>query len=147
MKIKIVEQSFSPLQEVEIYQRSIAGLSGKFGATNIFIGTMRDFNEGDEVTNMTLEHYSGMTEKELAKIVDEIYSKWAILDVLIVHRVGELLPNEPIVLVAVWTVHRGDAFDSSRYIMEALKKKAPFWKKEQLGKTSRWVEKNTEGYQ
>lgn len=146
MKIKIVEDSFNPWQEVEAYQHSNFEFAGKFGATNIFIGTMRDFNEGDDVKTMTLEHYSGMTEKQLSNIVEEAMSQWAVLDVLIVHRVGELLPNDAIVLVAVWTSHRGDAFDASRYIMEELKSKAPFWKKEQLKQKSRWVTKNTDGY-
>ncbi|NOQ35443.1 MAG: molybdenum cofactor biosynthesis protein MoaE [Methylococcaceae bacterium] len=146
MKVKIVETTLNPWQEVEDYQQEAIALRGKFGATNIFIGTMRDFNEGDEVTAMTLEHYAGMTEKQLENIIKEAMQQWDVLDVLIVHRVGELLPNQPIVLVAVWTSHRGDAFDASRYIMEALKTKAPFWKKETLVNGSRWVDKNTDGY-
>lgn len=95
---------------------------------------------------MTLEHYPGMTEKELERIVEEARENWSLLDELIIHRVGELLPNDPIVLVAVWSAHRKDAFEACRHIMEALKSRAPFWKKEQLDSSSRWVEKNTDGY-
>jgi molybdopterin synthase catalytic subunit len=147
MSIKITTTDFNPWQEVQQHQAT-AGMDGKFGATSIFIGTMRDFNQGDEVQGMTLEHYPGMTEKQLAVIVNEASARWAVLDALIVHKVGDIFPNQPIVLVAVWTTHRGDAFDACRYIMEALKSKAPFWKKEQLkAEKSRWVAKNTDGYQ
>ncbi|MGZ4954698.1 MAG: molybdenum cofactor biosynthesis protein MoaE [Methylobacter sp.] len=147
MEIKIYAESFDPLVEVQGHQNSAKGMAGKFGATNIFIGTMRDFNEGDDVKGMTLEHYPGMTEKQLEKIVAESLRQWPVIDALVVHRVGDILPNEPIVLVAVWTSHRGDAFDASRYIMEALKSRAPFWKKELLkSQAERWLLKNTDGY-
>ncbi|MCK5727814.1 MAG: molybdenum cofactor biosynthesis protein MoaE [Methylococcales bacterium] len=147
MKIKITETALNPWQEIENYQANKSELSGKFGATNIFIGTMRDFNDGDEVTSMTLEHYSGMTEKQLATIIEKTQQNYAILDVLLIHRVGLLLPNQPIVLIAIWAVHRGDAFDACREIMEALKSSTPFWKKENLTEGSRWVTKNSKGYQ
>jgi molybdopterin synthase catalytic subunit len=147
MGIKIYAESFDLWQEIQAYQQSATDMVGKFGATSIFIGTMRDFNEGDNVTGMTLEHYPGMTEKQLEKIVAEALGQWPVIDALVVHRVGDVLPNEPIVLVAVWTAHRGDAFDASRYIMEALKSRAPFWKKELLEpEVERWLVKNTDGY-
>ncbi len=147
MAIKIVTESFDPWQEIQQYQLSVREMKGKYGATSIFVGTMRDFNEGDDVKGMTLEHYPGMTEKQLTRIVDEASQQWSLLDVLVVHRVGDIFPDEAIVLVAVWSSHRGDAFDSSRYIMEALKSKAPFWKKELLlSDDERWVDKNTDGY-
>lgn len=147
MNIKITTADFDPWQELQHYQES-AAMAGKFGATCVFVGTMRDFNAGDDVQSMTLEHYPGMTEKQLALIVDEACAQWAVLDVLMVHKVGDIFPSQPIVLVAVWTTHRGDAFDACRYIMEALKSKAPFWKKEQLSTGNiRWVDKNTDGYQ
>lgn len=147
MTIKICAEAFDPWQEIQSYQKSASAMVGKFGATSVFIGTMRDFNEGDAVKGMTLEHYSGMTEKQLEKIVAEALSRWSVIEALVVHRVGDILPNEPIVVVAVWTSHRGDAFDASRYIMEALKSKAPFWKKELLkSEAERWVVKNTGGY-
>jgi molybdopterin synthase catalytic subunit len=147
MYIKICTTAFDPYQEIQLHQHSAKAMTGKFGATNVFIGTMRDFNEGEDIKGMTLEHYPGMTEKQLENIVAEALEKWPILDALVIHRVGDILPNEPIVLVAVWTSHRGDAFDGSRYIMEALKSRAPFWKKELLeSQTERWLEKNTNGY-
>ena len=122
-------------------------MAGKYGATSVFVGTMRDFNQDDDVQGMSLEHYPGMTEQQLGKIVAEAEAQWQILDTLVVHRVGNILPEQPIVLVAVWSSHRGDAFDASRFIMEALKSRAPFWKKEWLvNGQQRWVEKNTDGY-
>jgi molybdopterin synthase catalytic subunit len=145
MNIKICATPFNPWQEIQAHQDSAKDMAGKFGATGIFIGTMRDFNEGDDVKSMTLEHYPGMTERQLEKIVAEALRQWQVIDTLVVHRVGDILPNEPIVLVAVWAAHRGDAFDASRYIMEALKSRAPFWKKEQLqAQAERWIVKNTD---
>jgi molybdopterin synthase catalytic subunit len=146
MLIKICPKPFDPLQEIQTYQDSNCDMHSKYGATSVFIGTMRDFNEGDTVAGMTLEHYPGMTEKQLGTIVAEALQQWSVIDALVVHRVGAILPNNPIVLVAVWTEHRGDAFDACRYIMEALKSRAPFWKKELLtSQTERWLEKNTDG--
>jgi len=147
LQVKVLESSFDPCLEVQQYQSSKAVMNGKYGATSIFVGTMRDFNEGEDVKGMTLEHYPGMTEKQLEMIVTDAMQQWQIIDALVVHRVGNVFPNEAIVLVAVWSVHRGDAFDVSRFIMEALKSKAPFWKKEILKSDDvRWVEKNTDGY-
>ena len=143
MLIEIKESAFEPYQRLLDYQAE-AGFSGKFGATAVFVGSMREFNQGDDVDKMLLEHYPGMTEKYLQKISEEAANKWDILDSLIVHRVGEMLPNDPIVLVAVWSAHRAAAFDASRYLMEELKSRAPFWKKESLSaEQKRWVEKNT----
>jgi len=142
MFIEIKDSAFEPYQCLLEYQNK-AGFAGKFGATAVFVGSMREFNQGDDVETMLLEHYPGMTEKYLHKISEEAANKWDILDSLIIHRVGEMLPNDPIVLVAVWSVHRAAAFDASRYLMEELKSRAPFWKKEALGKAERWVAKNT----
>jgi molybdopterin synthase catalytic subunit len=147
MVVKICADIFDPWQEVQEYQNSANEMAGKFGATSIFIGTMRDFNEGDTVKGMKLEHYPGMTEKHLEKIIAQAQQQWQILDALVVHRTGNILPNEPIVLVAVWASHRGDAYDANRYIMEALKSTAPFWKKELLNSDDeRWLVKNSDGY-
>lgn len=148
MHIEISETPIEPWALLQRYEREVVATehAGRFGASAAFVGTMRDFNEGDEVRSMTLEHYPGMTEKELARIVEAARERWQLLDELIIHRVGELLPNDPIVLVAVWSAHRKDAFEACRHIMEALKTRAPFWKKEQLDEGSRWVEKNTDGY-
>ena len=142
MLIEIKDTPFEPYQRLLDYQAE-SGFAGKFGATAVFVGSMREFNQGDDVEAMQLEHYPGMTEKYLQKISEEAANKWEILDSLIVHRVGEMLPNDPIVLVAVWSAHRAAAFDASRYLMEELKSRAPFWKKESLTNNDRWVEKNT----
>jgi molybdopterin synthase catalytic subunit len=147
MTVKISAEAFDPFQEIQTYQNASLANTGSVGATSIFIGTMRDFNEGAAVKGMSLEYYPGMTEKQLEKIISEAQQQWPVIDSLVIHRVGDILPNEPIVLVAVWSSHRGDAFDASRYIMEALKSKAPFWKKELLvTENKRWVANNTNGY-
>lgn len=147
MLIKICPEKFDPFHEIQIFQNTTLDLAGKYGATSIFIGTMRDLNDGHDVEAMTLEHYPGMTEKQLGLFVSEAQQQWLILDTLILHRVGKILPDQPIVLVAVWASHRGDACDACRYIIEAFKSKAPFWKKEKLlTKEERWVTKNTDGY-
>ena len=147
MTIRIRTQAFDPYQEIQSYQSTNLHNIGAIGATSIFIGTMRDFNEDFAVKGMTLEYYPGMTENQLEKIITEARREWQLIDTLVIHRVGDILPHESIVLVAVWSSHRGDAFDASRYIMEALKSKAPFWKKERLlTDRERWVTTNTNGY-
>ncbi len=146
-KIGISESIFDPWKLQQEYQ--LSSMQGKtdYGATASFIGTMRDFNEGDDVTSMTLEHYPEMTEKQLNEIIDVAANKWSLLNILVIHRIGKILPTEPIVLVAVWSSHRVDAFEACRFIMEDLKHKAPFWKQESLKDGSyRWVEENTAGY-
>ena len=126
--------------------RSMAIDFGKHGAMTLFVGTMRDFNENDNVSSMTLEHYPEMTYKHLEKIAADALNNFDVLDVLVLHRVGEIFPNDPIVCVAVWSEHRAAAYDANRFIMEDLKAKAPFWKKETLeAENERWVEKNTPG--
>ena len=148
MKVKISPVAFNPWQEIQDHQETSAGMAGKFGATSIFVGTMRDFNEDAKIQRMTLEYYPGMTERQLDLILGEASRRWQIVDALIVHRVGEIRPDETIVVTAVWSAHRGDAFDACRHIMEALKSTAPFWKKELLASgQTRWVGKNTDGYQ
>lgn len=148
MRICLSEQAFNPWQEIQTYQDGLPHLAGKFGATGVFVGSMRDFNQGDGVISMYLEHYPGMTEKQLAHIVEQAQSRWQVLECLVIHRIGEVKPEDVLVLVAVWSAHRGDAFDTSRFIMENLKSQAPFWKKETLASGQvRWVTKNTDGYQ
>lgn len=146
MKVEVRSEPFEPWAELARYQTAAQELHGRFGATAAFVGTMRDFNEGDTVQGMTLEHYPGMTERYLEEISRTAAQRWDVLDSLILHRVGQLSPNDPIVLVAVWSAHRADAFDACRYLMEELKSRAPFWKKEELeAGRSRWVEHNTPG--
>lgn len=110
------------------------------GAVASFIGQVRDLNEGDEVAGMTLEHYPGMTEKALEQIVEQAEQRWNIHDALVIHRIGELKPTDQIVLVAVSSAHREEAFAACQFIMDYLKTEAPFWKKEQTAAGARWVE-------
>ena len=110
------------------------------GAIASFIGTVRDVNEAAAVTGLTLEHYPGMTEQALTDIVGEARRRFAILDALVVHRVGALRPGDQIVLVVITSAHRGMAFDACEYVMDMLKTRAPFWKKERTPQGDRWVE-------
>jgi len=110
------------------------------GAVVTFTGTVRDVNEGDAVGALTLEHYPGMTEKALEAIVDEAHARFSVRRILVIHRVGTLAPGDPIVLVAVTAAHRGEAFDACRFVMDYLKTRAPFWKKERTPEGERWVE-------
>jgi molybdopterin synthase catalytic subunit len=112
----------------------------KVGAVASFIGVVRDVNEGDRVAEMTLEHYPGMTEKALEKMVAEARSRWDIYDALVIHRVGTLKPGEQIVLVVITGAHRGEAFEACEFLMDYLKTRAPFWKKERTPAGARWVE-------
>ena len=139
MAVEIHTQGFDPWLSIQRYQQQNIP-AGKHGACASFIGSMRDFNAGDEVTAMTLEHYPGMTEKYLEKICDDAKVRWEIMDCLIIHRVGEVKPNDPIVLTVVWSAHRAAAFDACRFVMEELKSRAPFWKKETLKQGERWVD-------
>jgi len=143
MAIQLREMDFDPCAELATYQSQFVGRRGKYGAVFSFVGTMRDFNDGRAVQAMTLEYYPGMTEKHLQQICAEAEQRWDILDSLIIHRVGEVRPNDPIVLAAVWSAHRAAAFDACRYLIEELKTRAPFWKNERFREMSRWVVHNT----
>ncbi|WP_354684485.1 molybdopterin synthase catalytic subunit MoaE [Cupriavidus necator] len=110
------------------------------GAVASFIGTVRDVSEGSAVSAMELEHYPGMTEKALAQIEAAACARWALLGVTIIHRVGPLMPQDQIVLVAVASAHRGNAFAACEFIMDYLKSEAPFWKKEETPEGARWVD-------
>jgi molybdopterin synthase catalytic subunit len=110
------------------------------GAVVTFVGLMRDMNEGESVEEMVLEHYPGMTERALEQIVAEAQERWSLLGVRVVHRVGELRPRDPIVLVAVAAAHRGEAFQACEFVIDYLKTRAPLWKKERDATGERWVE-------
>lgn len=110
------------------------------GAVVSFIGLVRDLNDGDAISQLTLEHYPGMTEKSLASIINQAKARWSITDALIVHRVGTLQPGDQIVLVLVSGAHRGEAFAACEFMMDYLKTEAPFWKKEVTQLGERWVE-------
>jgi molybdopterin synthase catalytic subunit len=141
MTVRITLDPLEPWQEIAAYQQHL-GQAGRFGATVVFVGTMRDFNKGEAIQEMELEHYPGMTERSLHKIITEAKHRWPVFDCLIVHRCGNLQPNEPIMLAAVWSAHRPAAFNACRYLVEELKSQAPLWKKETLVAGTRWVEPN-----
>lgn len=145
MRVIVTETAFQPWQVLQEYERELLQYHRKIGAVSTFVGTMRDNNEGDAVKSLFLEHYPQMTEHYLNKISQHALQHWDIMDTLIVHRVGEMFPNDTIVLVAAWAAHRGAAFDACRYLIEELKHRAPFWKRETLPNGERWVEHNTPG--
>jgi molybdopterin synthase catalytic subunit len=136
MKISVQTEAFDLGAEVDAMRAGRTDI----GAIASFVGLARDLNEGSGVAAMTLEHYPGMTEKALAALVDEANTRWTLLDVSVIHRVGRLLPGDPIVLVAVASMHRGEAFAACEFIMDYLKTQAPFWKKEETSEGERWVE-------
>ena len=136
MPVRVQTEDFDVAREL----RELRAGNPRVGAVAAFIGTVRDVNEASSVSTMTLEHYPGMTEKALAAIVDEAKSRWDIVDALIVHRVGELNPADQIVLAAVVSAHRGEAFAACEFLMDYLKTRAPFWKKEATPAGHRWVE-------
>jgi molybdopterin synthase catalytic subunit len=124
---------------VELARLGQGAGTGGVGAVCVFVGSMRDLNEGRPVSAMTLEHYPGMTERELARIEQEARARWPLLDTLVVHRYGRLTPGDRIVLVAVASAHRDAAFDACRFLIDWLKTKAPFWKAEETDAGRRWV--------
>lgn len=144
MRIQILESDFDPLEEIAAYQATLP--KGNYGAMAMFVGTMRDFNDGDAVSSMLLEHYPEMTERHLTELASSVAESHKLVDLLMMHRVGMIQPGEPIVLVAAWSRHRAAAFEACEAMVEDLKSKAPFWKKETLvDGGSRWVEHNTAG--
>jgi molybdopterin synthase catalytic subunit len=145
MTVRIVASAFDALDEIRAHELKLGERRRQIGAAATFVGSMRDFNEGDAVQSMVLEHYAGMTDRHLENMVAEAIQRWQLDDVLIVHRVGEIVPADAIVLVAVWSAHRAHAFESCRHLMEELKSSAPFWKKEVTADGERWVTKNTPG--
>jgi len=134
----LLDKKFNPWDEIQRYQDEHLQ-SGHFGATASFVGTMRDFNINESVSHMTLEHYPAMTQHFLDNLCDRCSEKFELNDTLIVHRFGEIMPGEPIVLTVAWSAHRAQAFDACRYLMEELKARAPFWKKEVTDEGERWV--------
>lgn len=136
MPVRVQTEDFDVGVEIA---RLRAGRPG-VGAVAAFVGTVRDLNDGEGVTTMTLEHYPGMTERALESIVDRARSRWDLDDLLVVHRVGELRPLDQIVLVVVTSAHRGDAFAACAFVMDWLKTQAPFWKKEAGPQGARWVD-------
>ena len=128
MKISVRQEDFDLTAEV-----NAIGKDPKVGAVASFVGQVRE-------VPMTLEHYPGMTERAIEKIVEEARARWQVIDCTVIHRYGALQPGDQIVLVAVASAHRGDAFAACEFIMDFLKTRAPFWKKEQTAGGARWVE-------
>ncbi|QBQ62780.1 molybdopterin synthase catalytic subunit MoaE [Actinobacillus indolicus] len=110
------------------------------GATTLFVGKVREMNLGDSVSGLYLEHYPAMTEKALREIVDEARSRWELQRVAVIHRIGQLYTGDEIVLVGVSSAHRGNAYHANEFIMDYLKTKAPFWKRETTNHGDRWIE-------
>jgi molybdopterin synthase catalytic subunit len=121
-------------------QESLWRGNPRIGAAVTFVGLMRDLNAGEDVQAMTLEHYPGMTERALRAIAEEAARRWDLQGLTIVHRVGLLAPQDPIVLVGVASNHRGEAFQACEFLVDYLKTRAPFWKKERTQSGERWVE-------
>ena len=137
MTVILRGKPFDPWQELARSEAAFA--KGKHGACASFVGTMRDFNVGHNVHSMTLEHYPEMTQRFLEAASAEAAERWNLVDCLIIHRYGEIMPGEAIVLIAAWSGHRAEAFDACRFLIEELKARAPFWKKESTDAGERWV--------
>ena len=136
MKVSVQTEDF----DLDVECAALTHGRKDIGALASFVGLVRDANDGAGIARMTLEHYPGMTEKSLAEIVEQARGRWDVLDATVIHRVGELKPGDNIVLVVVASAHRGDAFAACEYLMDALKTRAPFWKKEETPDGERWVE-------
>lgn len=136
MPVRVQTEDFDLSAEIKQLRQGDA----RVGAVAAFVGTVRDQNEGAEVSKMTLEHYPGMTEKSLEEIITKAKARWDIYDVLIIHRIGPLDIEDQIVLVAVTSAHRGEAFASCEFVMDYLKTLAPFWKKEDTEHGAKWVD-------
>ncbi len=136
MGVRVQQAAFDPGAELNALHAANLGI----GAVAGFVGYVRDFNDGLEVAGMFLEHAPGMTEKALEKIVAEAEQRWPLLRLDVLHRVGALEPGEPIVFVGAASAHREAAFDACRFVMDYLKTRAPFWKKETTEQGPRWVE-------
>ena len=135
-RARVQEADFDVGREIE----SLSAGRRDVGAVASFVGLVRDANDGADVRGMTLEHYPGMTEKALADICEQAMSRWDLIDTLVVHRIGALKPGDRIVLVGVSSAHRGEAFAACEFIMDYLKTRAPFWKREETPQGARWVE-------
>ncbi|MES9869878.1 MAG: molybdopterin synthase catalytic subunit MoaE [Sedimenticola sp.] len=135
-RIKVQTEPF----DIARVQDELRADNPAIGAVVSFVGLMRDMNEGDQVATMTLEHYPGMTEKALEEIVQEADERWELMGIRVIHRVGELNPLDPIVIVAVASAHRGEAFQACEFVIDYLKTRAPFWKKEKTAEGERWVD-------
>jgi molybdopterin synthase catalytic subunit len=136
IQVRIQDEDF----DVGIETTQLAKRSKQVGGINTFVGLVRDLNENDDVAALYLEHYPGMTEKQISAIIEAASQRWQIIAATVIHRVGQLYPGDQIVYVGVASQHRGDAFDACEYIMDFLKTQATFWKKETTTEGQRWLE-------
>jgi molybdopterin synthase catalytic subunit len=136
MTVRVQTEDFDAGREIALLRQG----NPQVGAVAAFVGVVRDMNDGSKVADMELEHYPGMTEKAISDIISQAKSRWNIFDTLVVHRIGHLKPTDQIVLVVVASAHRGDAFAACEFVMDYLKTRAPFWKKELTPDGARWVE-------
>jgi len=129
--------------DIAVEQEDLRRGRPQVGALVSFVGLMRDTNQGDRVSRMILEHYPGMTEKALIAIAEEAGRRWDLQGIRVLHRVGDLRPQDPIVLVAVTSVHRAEAFRACEFLIDYLKTRAPFWKKEITDQGEHWLDSRT----
>jgi len=146
VKIAVTDQPLNPWKELANHEALLKDQAGKWGGLATFIGTMRDYNEGETIDALWLEHYPGMTENYLQRLAHTAHQRWEIVDTLILHRVGQIYPADTIVIIGVWSAHRAPAFEACRYLIEELKHRAPFWKQETCSQGCRWVTTNTPPY-
>lgn len=145
LSIELLGEPFDPWRRLSDRDQKLREADRGCGACSSFVGIMRPKNDGLAVREMILEYYPKMTQRQLSNIVDEAYERWPIEHIDVVHRVGTIRPGDTIVLVGVWSAHRGPAINGCRHILEHLKRQAPFWKKEILTDgSSRWVTGNTD---
>jgi molybdopterin synthase catalytic subunit len=136
MRIVVQAETFDLVAETTALYRS----NPQVGAVATFLGLVRDINDDEMVATLTLEHYAGMTETALTRIVLDAFERWGLVDVTVIHRIGVLHPTDPIVFVAVAAAHRAEAFVACEFIVDFLKTRAPIWKKEASPEGERWVE-------
>jgi molybdopterin synthase catalytic subunit len=134
--IRVTDQAFEPALELARFGRGRTDVGGIAS----FVGTVRDAHGGAPILALTLEHYPGMTERQLEAIEAEARRRWPLLDSLVIHRVGRMLPGEAIVLVATASTHRAAALEACAFLIDWLKTRAPFWKLEETPSGERWVE-------
>lgn len=139
--IEVRDTPFSPTEALKTYE-----LNTQTGALVSFLGTVRGREGEAQIDGLYLEHYPGVTERSIEKIVSEAKARWSIFDPLVIHRVGRLSPGDPIVLVAVSAAHRRDAFEAADFVMDYLKTEALFWKKEIRGAEETWIEPRADDY-
>lgn len=136
MTVRVQHEDFDVGAEIA----RLRAANPKVGAVASFIGVARDMNEGESINTLTLEHYPGMTERALQTICDQAHARWSLLDICVIHRVGELKPLDQIVFVGVTSSHRADAFAACQFVMDYLKTEAPLWKREERTSGAAWVD-------